>query len=204
MLGRLGAAYTEPHRHYHTLVHIEYCLDLLARVYNNESDLERIELALWFHDAVYDTKTVANEAASALMAQEILGMLGSGIDLTPLILATRHDGVPSTRAEQVVVDVDLGILGDTPEAFDRYEAQVRKEYEWVPEELFWTKRREILQSFLDREWIYSTPEMRFEREDQARSNLTRSLNRGTAPQVWCSASANSDGVEVVEQPKDLE
>jgi predicted metal-dependent HD superfamily phosphohydrolase len=52
---------------------------------------------------------------------------------------------------------------------------VREEYAWVPESIYRRKRAEVLQRFLDRDAIYSSPEMRAWGEDRARANLARSL-----------------------------
>lgn len=46
--------YTEPQRHYHTLRHLDEMLLLLdARAANVDNKIV-IELAVWFHDCVYD------------------------------------------------------------------------------------------------------------------------------------------------------
>jgi predicted metal-dependent HD superfamily phosphohydrolase len=77
----------------------------------------------------------------------------------------------------LVVDVDLPILGSPPDAYERYEAAVRREYKWVPAFVFRRKRREILESFLRRDAIFLT-EPFFERyESQARSNLSRACSK---------------------------
>jgi len=52
-----------------------------------------------------------------------------------------------------LMDVDLSILGQAAEKFLKYEAQIRMEYEWVPENIFATKRAEILERFLARKRI---------------------------------------------------
>jgi predicted metal-dependent HD superfamily phosphohydrolase len=79
--------------------------------------------------------------------------------------------------KRLLVDIDLSILGATPERFDEYEVQVRQEYAWVPGPLFRRKRGEILQAFLVRPSIYSMPWFRQRLEAQARSNLQRSVAR---------------------------
>ena len=90
-----------------------------------------------------------------------------------LIMATRHTAVPSGRDEQLLVDIDLSILGAEGARFDEYEQQIRKEYAYVPGFLFRRKRREILKGFLDRSAIYSTPHFHDMLEARARDNLRR-------------------------------
>ena len=65
---RLVRAYGEPQRAYHSLQHLEECLSVFdeAKGFMQQPDL--IEMALWFHDAVYDPKSSENEALSAAMA----------------------------------------------------------------------------------------------------------------------------------------
>lgn len=90
-------------------------------------------------------------------------------------MATRHTAVPVGMDEQVLVDIDLSILGAAPQRFAEYEAQIRQEYKHVPSFLFRRKRKAILRSFLERSHIYSTSYFRERLEDAARSNLRRAV-----------------------------
>jgi predicted metal-dependent HD superfamily phosphohydrolase len=92
-----------------------------------------------------------------------------------LIMKTCHDALPETQDEQVLVDIDLAILGADAARFDEYETQVRAEYGWVPDFLFRRTRRKILQAFLARSAIYSTTHFRNQLEKKARENLARSI-----------------------------
>jgi predicted metal-dependent HD superfamily phosphohydrolase len=94
-----------------------------------------------------------------------------------LILATRHDAAPVSPDAALVVDVDLAILGAPADRFDEYEQQVRQEYAWVPGFLFRRKRRQILEAFLARPYLFHTPSFRTSYEDQARANLERAIER---------------------------
>jgi predicted metal-dependent HD superfamily phosphohydrolase len=53
---RLMGIYTGPDRHYHDLHHIETLLALAEELASKITDNEAIEAAIWFHDAVYDTR----------------------------------------------------------------------------------------------------------------------------------------------------
>jgi predicted metal-dependent HD superfamily phosphohydrolase len=75
------------------------------------------------------------------------------------------------------VDIDLSILGAAPERFDEYEKQIRDEYAWVPGFVFRRKRAEILEGFLARPAIFSTPMFFQQLERAARDNLQRSLDQ---------------------------
>jgi predicted metal-dependent HD superfamily phosphohydrolase len=92
-------------------------------------------------------------------------------------MATKHIAVPLGIDAEVLVDVDLGILGADPERFDEYERQVRKEYAWVPAPLYRRERRRVLQEFSSRPTIYFTEQFRLSHEVRARENIARSLAR---------------------------
>jgi predicted metal-dependent HD superfamily phosphohydrolase len=175
----LKARYDEKHRHYHTAHHIAECLAHFDEARELCEHAEEVEIALWFHDAIYNERGNDNEAQSAAWAERV--MLHAGLDgesaqrVHALIMATCHNALPETRDEQVLVDIDLAILGAAPARFDEYEAQVRAEYSWVPEFVFKRTRRKILDGFLARTVIYSTPHFRGSLENKARENLARSL-----------------------------
>ncbi len=178
-LAALLAAYREPQRHYHTLEHLHECLRLWDRVCHLAQEPSEVALALWFHDAVYDVKAHDNEQRSAAWAATV----GQAMGLSParrarieaLIMVTRHDAAPHTPDEQLMVDVDLSILGAAPARFDAYEQQIRAEYAWVPGPVFRAKRRDILKMFLARDPLYHTAALDERLTVAARTNLRRSL-----------------------------
>lgn len=173
-------AWREPQRHYHTLQHLQECFrhfDALRRLAEHPAE---IELALWFHDSVYDVHARDNEARSAAWADGALQAAGLAPALCrrvhALIMATCHDVLPATTDASLLVDIDLAILGAAPERFAEYEMQIRAEYAHVPAALFLEKRRRILQGFLERERIFRTPSFHAQREAAARSNLEQAIN----------------------------
>ena len=177
---QLLARYSEAHRKYHTARHLDECLAKFEELQGHATHPEEVEFALWFHDAVYDTKRHDNEERSADWARATAVAADLPVDVAdrihPLILATRHDAVPRDTDEQILVDVDLSILGEKPERFDEYEEQIREEYAWVPSIVFRSKRRQIIKAFLDRPSIFNTRKFVEAYEAQARANLERSLN----------------------------
>lgn len=177
----LVARYTESHRAYHTLQHIGHCLDELKEVRHLAENPDVVELALWYHDAIYDTKAKDSEERSAALAVEMVKNASLsdnlGQSVTSLIMATKHSATHTDSDIQLLVDIDLSILGQTENRFDEYERQVRKEYEWVSEDAFVAGRSAILKSFLDRSNIYATQFFRDKYETQARRNIARSLAR---------------------------
>ena len=166
-------AYREKHRRYHTLQHLEECFARFDEIADLAAHPADVELAIWFHDAIYDPRRSDNERRSADWAASSTG----NTNVRSLVLATRHEAVPQGQDEQVLVDVDLWILGAPERRFDEYETQVREEYRWVPGLIYRRKRREILQSLAARPAIYSTARFRERYEAPARANLARALAR---------------------------
>ncbi len=175
----LLAAYREPSRSYHSEQHLAECLALFQEYRTLAHHPAEIEIALWFHDAVYDVRAHDNEEKSAAWAESELARAGGGGDaitrVRELILATRHSSAPTDRDQALLVDIDLAILGAPTRRFDEYETQVRNEYAWVADEDFRVGRATILKRFLARSSIYTTPELRGRFEESARVNLWRSL-----------------------------
>lgn len=176
----LTTRYAETHRHYHTAQHIGECLTHFDTALALCAHPAEVELALWFHDAVYQPRAKDNEAQSAAWAARVMREAGLSNDaqnrVRALIMTTRHDALPDTPDARVLVDIDLSILGADAARFDEYETQVRAEYRWVPDFVFRGKRREVLEGFVARPAIYATAYFKSLLEKKARENLARSLS----------------------------
>ena len=175
VLDELLARYGEPHRKYHTTQHLLECLAGFNRICTLPPHPTEVEMALWFHDAIYDVNRHDNEAQSADWAYRALidqrAPAAAAELVRSLVMVTRHAGLPATPDEQYLVDVDLSILGAVPARFAEYEMQIREEYAHVPDAIFRDKRREILRTFLDRSRIFTTAHFHQLLEDRARENL---------------------------------
>lgn len=177
----LESHYEQAARKYHTTRHINECLAILDRARHPEASNPLIEYALWFHDAIYNTFSRQNEERSADAAVRVLersGRPAADCDLVrALILATRHGAQPSEPPLQLLVDVDLAILGADADRYAEFELQIRAEYWWVPTTLYRKQRGAILHSFVMRASIYSTHEFRERYERQARNNIAWGLEQ---------------------------
>ncbi len=176
----LISKYSENHRAYHNLSHVVY---LIQNATNSEPRIEddaAFRLAIWFHDAIYDPQSKTNEIESASLAVECLTELNfpqSKIEkIEKMILATqKHDASGLDDDGRLFLDLDLGILGANQVVYDKYSKAIRAEYSFVPEDLYRAKRREILEAFLEREFIYYTEEWRESRERAARFNIANEI-----------------------------
>jgi predicted metal-dependent HD superfamily phosphohydrolase len=179
----LVSLYSEPHRHYHNLNHIAECLHEFDAAHNIARHPVAIELAIWFHDAIYDPRASDNEEKSAELAESRLTEAGGDKDLcasvAALVMATKAHGRSAHGSASLISDLDLSVFGKPEPRFWEYEAQIRKEYDWVPIEIFAAKRAEILDKFLARGRIYLTQQFFDRYEKQARTNLHASVQRLT-------------------------
>jgi len=177
----LQAAYAENHRHYHNGEHVQACLEQLDRCVEQAEHPAEVELALWFHDAIYSPLSGANERKSADWAVSLMKLNRATAEaiacVERLIMATRHDAEPDTRDESLLVDIDLSILGADPGVYDAFEQAIRKEYAVVPGFVFRRKRAAVLAGFLKRPRIYANEPFHREREQQARVNLQAAIAR---------------------------
>ncbi|MBI5550809.1 MAG: hypothetical protein HY911_04820 [Desulfobacterales bacterium] len=179
LAAELTAAYSESHRRYHTVSHIEKCLTELNQAWAYAIRLNEIRWAILFHDAVYDPRRSDNEALSADWACRVMDELHRSDEekarVRAMILATAHANEPTISDEALLVDIDLSILGADESAFDAYDRAVRAEFEWVPEDIYRRARADVLSSFLGRARLYLTAEYRRILELPARKNIARAL-----------------------------
>jgi predicted metal-dependent HD superfamily phosphohydrolase len=187
---RLVAAYSEPHRHYHTLEHLAEMFRVVGRLSGSCADPRAVQLAVWFHDAVYDPRADDNEERSAELVAEWLGPLGLPAELlarvAALVRATAHLTDPAGSPDQdtqVLLDADLAILGASEGRYRRYAADIRKEYAFVPEAIYRAGRAAVLKQFLARPNLYYHPLMVAEGEATARRNLQSEVEalQGSSP-----------------------
>lgn len=176
-------AWSEPHRRYHSLQHLSECLRWLDDPALDGALVRplEVELALFFHDLVYDTTRSDNEEVSAERAVALLsavdGADGAAIErVRAMILATKSH-VADTDDARLMLDVDLSILGADERRFAEYEQQIREEYHWVPDDAYRAGRRRVLAGFAERARIFQSPIMFDRLEARAKDNLARALAR---------------------------
>ncbi len=179
-LDRLLRAWGEKHRHYHTTAHLVHCLKTFDSVRSLAENAEEIELALWFHDAIYKPFASDNERQSTDWALNFLGANAAASDaiarVEALIMVTCHDAIPDTMDEALMIDVDLSILGASPERFQAYEKNVRREYRWVPWAMYRRRRGKILNQFMERDRLFYTDHFHQNLDNQARANLVEAIS----------------------------
>ncbi len=169
-------------RHYHTLDHIAYGLDMIDNISEPFRDqfpgdglmTNLVRFAFWYHDTLSNESRSADAARIVLWLgrkQEVANIVGA------LIEVTSHQTEPTEFWKKVIVDADLAILGADRDKFDEYEIGVRKEYANIPDTVYAVERVKILNSFLTRKSIYYTLYCQRELEEKARENLRYSIER---------------------------
>jgi predicted metal-dependent HD superfamily phosphohydrolase len=177
---QLVRLYSAGGRAYHNLSHIRSLLDLSDTFRDRIRNYQALSFAVWFHDAIYDTRKKDNEERSAKFAVKSLGRFKIPIDTLVLacemIVATGdHQNKSGSEDIDLFLDLDLSILGSEEDIYRSYAQAIRKEYWWAPAFLYKEGRKKVLVSFLERESIYLTREMVNRLEEQARRNIRREI-----------------------------
>jgi predicted metal-dependent HD superfamily phosphohydrolase len=174
----LMAAYSEPHRHYHNIEHINSMIQEINAGNNDLSDPDALLFATWFHDVVYNPRKHDNEAASAEVAARELKKLSVPEEkiekAKQLILATaNHMNVKEhDLTTDFFLDCDLKILGAKTSEYLTYAENIRQEYKHVMSFIYKRERKKILKGFLESQKIYRTEYFRNKYEEQARKNIS--------------------------------
>ena len=177
----LYRAYTEPQRAYHTLQHIVECLDLFYKIEHELHDPVAVQMAIWFHDVIYDPKSSDNEQRSA---EAMMKHCADFLDQQQLqkvnrwIIATQHHQASSDQDLNYLLDLDLAILGSSSQRFQQYEQQIQFEYAWVAQDIYQTKRQAVLKPFYDMQPLFQTAYFQEMYEHQAKVNLHRVISIG--------------------------
>jgi predicted metal-dependent HD superfamily phosphohydrolase len=175
----LLSRYADHARVYHDLHHLAAVLEAVDLLRDEAADPPTVEMAGWFHDAVYDIGGYDNEAASAELAGRTLApyldpeTIG---EVRRLVLLTRdHAVAEGDRNGAVLCDADLAVLAGSPAAYDEYVRRVRREYAAVPDDAFRVGRARVLRELLALPRLFHTPHGRAHWEVTARANLEREL-----------------------------
>lgn len=169
-------AYTEPHRHYHTLSHIEYMEEELD--YYSLGMSPPLILAIWFHDYVYIPGSSMNELDSGKAAFDFLDQAKVPDyvcqEVQQLVFSTREGPEPANWNQAVLHDLDYSILGCmNPKTYDEYAANVRKEFSDASDDQWRAGRRLFLEKLAEKDHLFYTAQ--FRSLEQYAGNINREL-----------------------------
>lgn len=198
-IANLSILYTQPHRHYHNLEHINKCLGELESIknINISSDIEFFEGltdAIWFHDAIYNPFSDYNEEDSSTLYIKSVSNSYKCLShwellVVQAILSTKSHYLFSNTLDssnderdlfiKTLLDIDLSSLGKDYDEFRINGENIRKEFYFVPEEIFNKNRIKFFENILARKKIYYTPFFFEKYESKARHNIKISLKELT-------------------------
>ncbi len=178
LFATIHSLYAGDGRHYHTPAHIEHCLTQFDMCSTHIQRPDEVELAIWYHDAIYDPRADDNELQSAeLFARH------AGDDIDPecvervrdLILHTTHRAPPPEGDQKLMVDIDLSGFGLPWAAFARDSRAVRAEFMHMSDAEFYANQVRFLSALIARERFFASDFFYQRYEQQARENIDRTL-----------------------------
>ncbi|CAM9922477.1 unnamed protein product [Pylaiella littoralis] len=186
----LRKGYSEEGRHYHTLEHLADMLEHADRDFPGLRRPRLVQLAIFFHDAVYDPKSSSNEEDSEALFRSFSEAAelhpSDSTTVSKYIIATKRHSVSASNDQDLraFIDLDMGVVARERSAYLKYASQIREEYIHVPVGTYCQKRAGILRDFLAGGSIFATEEYRRNFEASARANVEAEinmLNQGTIP-----------------------
>jgi predicted metal-dependent HD superfamily phosphohydrolase len=170
-------AWSMPTRRYHNLEHLTDCLRELegSEAPRHVSDL--VELALWYHDVIYEPRgrNLEDHSIQRLAEDNVLLEIPSDCvaKAAECIRATDHQTIsrPADAAAELTSDIDLSILGQDVLRFMEYEYAVEEEHPRVGRTAFICARGHFLAPS-----IFRTARFRAHLESKARANITALLS----------------------------
>ena len=144
--------YDESHRYYHTLTHLHELFTSLASHTMGHPFARAIELAVWFHDLVYETSLELYPSNEAQSAKEMLRLLGEHLPdwlaiessmreqvylAAEMIVATKRHKMMAywvrthperLHAAELFLDADMAILAAPENRLNEYDAQIAREW----------------------------------------------------------------------------
>lgn len=169
--------YTDSSRHYHTLEHLQHMLLELEDSLQELTNKDALLFSIFYHDSIYDARRNDNEHQSALLLQKHLNNTRFNdiihcmqqIDETKMHLTSIHTDT------NLLLDLDLSVLGAERYKYEIYSHAIRKEYNMYPDLLYRKGRKKVVLKMLDNEYIYKTAFFSNRYENQARINLKEEL-----------------------------
>jgi len=110
IFSQLATMYGEEWRSYHNIGHISDCLGYFDDCCDQASNPDAMEMAIWFHDCIYEIGARNNEARSRdWFMEQTRGILDDKFRnrVSELIMDTCHRHQPDTEDGKLIADIDL-------------------------------------------------------------------------------------------------
>ncbi len=173
--------YSETHRAYHNLSHIQALFQLLKPYEEELKHPILVNWAVFYHDIIYNPKRKDNELKSAEVAVEVMKNVGFKKQeqelVFGLIMATKdHKATANTADFYYLLDADIAILGSELASYQQYSQAIRQEYKHVPGFLYRIGRKKALKHLAQKTPFFYTHVFRAQFEEQAKKNITWELS----------------------------
>ncbi|WP_396596433.1 hypothetical protein [Dokdonia sp. R86516] len=170
--------YSSKSRHYHNLEHLENMISDLEHVESQVNNINALLFSIYYHDIVYKANQSDNEHKSALVFKERISATSFNHieECVVQIEATKEHQLSSDNDINILLDLDLSILGKSENEYSKYSQNIRKEYKIYPDFMYRKGRKKVLNHMLELDSIFKTSFFKDKYEIQAISNLRSELD----------------------------
>lgn len=179
----LSAHYHEESRKYHNFNHITHCLNHYDEVSDNIHCPQAVELAIWFHDVIYEAGASLNEIKSAEMFMDFSAdniKDSTRVMVSSMILNTVHLYELAGDAAYMN-DIDLAGIGNPWDTFYKDTINIENELKANFSDDFQSMLNSFLIKLEERENIYYSHYFHQKLETNARQNIRRYIDGQTTP-----------------------
>ena len=171
--------YSSKSRHYHNLEHLDNMISELSKIQLEVNNLDCLLFAIYYHDIIYKPTKSDNEHQSALLFKNRIAKTSFDklSECIAQIEATKEHKLSADNDTNILLDLDLSVLGKSTEEYKKYSENIRKEYRIYPDFMYRKGRKKVLKSILELDFIYKTDFFKQLYENQAKKNLKLELNQ---------------------------
>lgn len=171
--------YSSKSRHYHNLIHLKNMISELDKVESKIKNLDNLLFSIFYHDIIYKPTKSNNEYQSALIFEKRISQTSfkNLNECISQIIATKEHKLSDDNDTNILLDIDLSILGGNPIKYKEYCKNIRKEYLIYPDFIYRKGRQKVLEHILKSNSIYKTEVFKQEYESQAKENLILELDQ---------------------------
>lgn len=173
--------YTEPHRKYHTLEHLDTLYNLFQyyRVLFTDEEYSILCASALFHDAIYNVKRDDNEKQSSRLARSWIEQNGVSDDIRKMVERLINDMYEPGEnfLNDFFQDADMAILAAPEQIYAEYAENVKEEYtSQFTDDEYISGRKAFLTHLLCKKKIYRTNIFQSTQEAVAISNIFTELS----------------------------
>ena len=173
----LSKNYNSSKRHYHNFDHLQNMIIESKEVEPFIQNLDAIYFSIFYHDVIYKPSRSDNELQSAEFFNEYISKTSfEDINLCfAQILATKSHKRRANMDTNILLDLDMAILGSPREDYKLYAQRIRKEYYIYPNIIYKKGRVKVLKQMLEPSSIYHHEYFIDKYEAKARENINYEL-----------------------------